>query len=108
MPQPLPHADVVMVPVEAVAVPAALARRRIDPEGVAALTRSIGEHGLLQPVLVRPLSDGRYELLAGLRRLRAVQAGFDDRLPLTRRGEGPRDGGAARARAFMALTSAKT
>ncbi|HYH39816.1 MAG TPA: ParB/RepB/Spo0J family partition protein [Azospirillum sp.] len=74
MSQPVPLSDVVMVPVAAIALPDSLARRRIDPEGLDALIRSIGEHGLLQPVLVRPLPDGRYELLAGLRRLRAVQA----------------------------------
>ncbi|WP_431857455.1 ParB/RepB/Spo0J family partition protein [Azospirillum sp.] len=74
MPQPVSLSDAVMLPVAAIALPDTLARRRIDPEGVDALVRSIGEHGLLQPVLVRPLPDGRYELLAGLRRLRAVQA----------------------------------
>lgn len=74
VPLSAPLSDLVMVPVAAIALPDALARRRIDPEGVDALVRSIGEHGLLQPVLVRPLPDGRYELLAGLRRLRAVQA----------------------------------
>jgi ParB family chromosome partitioning protein len=48
-------------------------RRRFDPEALAALTDSIRRHGLLQPVVVRPLADG-YELIAGERRLRASEA----------------------------------
>ncbi|MDG2308114.1 MAG: ParB/RepB/Spo0J family partition protein [Candidatus Binatia bacterium] len=35
------------------------------------LSASIAEHGVLQPILVRPLPEGRYQLIAGERRLRA-------------------------------------
>jgi ParB family transcriptional regulator, chromosome partitioning protein len=48
-------------------------RRRFDEHALAALAASLGERGVLQPVLVRPLAGGRYELVAGERRWRAAQ-----------------------------------
>jgi ParB family chromosome partitioning protein len=48
-------------------------RRHFDEVELRELAGSLGECGLLQPVLVRPLQDGRYELLAGERRWRAAQ-----------------------------------
>jgi ParB family transcriptional regulator, chromosome partitioning protein len=47
-------------------------RRRFDEDGLAALAESIKERGVLQPVLVRPLPAGNYELIAGERRWRAA------------------------------------
>src|SRR5919197_1161947 len=53
-------------------------RQRFDEEGLVALADSLRERGVLQPVLVRPLPGGTYELIAGERRWRAAQlAGFD-------------------------------
>lgn len=53
-------------------------RTVFDEEALAELTFSIKEIGLLQPVVVRLRSDGRYELVAGERRLRASkEAGLD-------------------------------
>ncbi|MGH2869078.1 MAG: ParB/RepB/Spo0J family partition protein [Solirubrobacteraceae bacterium] len=48
-------------------------RKRFDETALAALTDSIAERGVLQPVIVRPLSAGRFELVAGERRWRAAQ-----------------------------------
>ena len=45
-----------------------------DPAALADLTASIREHGVLQPILVRPLERGHYEIVAGERRWRAVTA----------------------------------
>ena len=45
-----------------------------DPAALEDLTASIREHGVLQPILVRPLERGRYEIVAGERRWRAVTA----------------------------------
>jgi ParB/RepB/Spo0J family partition protein len=42
-----------------------------DPEALKELSSSIKEHGVLQPILVRPLGDNRYQLVAGERRWRA-------------------------------------
>lgn len=45
-----------------------------DPAALDDLTASIREHGVLQPILVRPLERGHYEIVAGERRWRAVTA----------------------------------
>jgi ParB family chromosome partitioning protein len=45
-----------------------------DPGALSDLTASIREHGVLQPILVRPLDRGHYEIVAGERRWRAVTA----------------------------------
>jgi ParB family chromosome partitioning protein len=47
-------------------------RRRFDEDALVALAASITERGVLQPVLVRPLPAGNYELIAGERRWRAA------------------------------------
>ena len=50
-----------------------------DEEALAELVRSLREVGLLQPVVVRPLGEDRYELIMGERRWRAAQeAGLHD------------------------------
>ena len=48
-------------------------RTHFDEEALASLTASIAELGVLQPVLVRPATDGQYELIAGERRWRAAK-----------------------------------
>jgi len=48
-------------------------REHFDEEALVALTDSIRELGVLQPVLVRPVGDDRYELIAGERRWRAAK-----------------------------------
>jgi ParB family chromosome partitioning protein len=56
-------------------------RARFDAAGIDALAGSIGSVGLLQPLIVRPIDDGRYELVAGERRWRAAQKAGIDRVP---------------------------
>ena len=48
-------------------------RTRMDKESLAELAESIKAQGVMQPVLVRPVSAGRYEIIAGERRWRAAQ-----------------------------------
>jgi ParB family transcriptional regulator, chromosome partitioning protein len=60
-------------PVEAIEPNARQPRLRFDDEALADLAASIKEFGILQPLVVRPISDGRYELIAGERRLRAAK-----------------------------------
>jgi ParB family transcriptional regulator, chromosome partitioning protein len=62
------------VPVNAVAPNPKQPRTRFDDETIAALAASIREVGILQPLVVRRAGDGRYELIAGERRLRAAKA----------------------------------
>jgi ParB family transcriptional regulator, chromosome partitioning protein len=49
-------------------------RLAFDEETLAELAASIKEHGVLQPILVRPLEDGEFQLIAGERRWRASKA----------------------------------
>ena len=46
-------------------------RKQFDEEALAELSDSIAQHGVLQPLLVRPMPDGGYQLVAGERRWRA-------------------------------------
>src|SRR4051794_22393614 len=48
-------------------------RTRFDPASIASLAASIADAGMVQPLIVRPLGDGRYELIAGERRWRAAR-----------------------------------
>jgi ParB family transcriptional regulator, chromosome partitioning protein len=56
-------------------------RRHFDEEALSALAGSLSERGVLQPVLVRPMPDGRYELVAGERRWRAAQVAGLSEIP---------------------------
>jgi len=48
-------------------------RRDFDPEAMEALAESIREYGLIQPITVRPLDRGYYQIIAGERRWRAAR-----------------------------------
>jgi ParB family chromosome partitioning protein len=56
-------------------------RGSFDANALDALAGSIASAGLLQPLIVRPLEEGRYELVAGERRWRAAQKAGLDRVP---------------------------
>ena len=54
-------------------------RRDFNPESLQELADSIAAQGVVQPIVVRPLEGGRYEIIAGERRWRAAQqAGLSD------------------------------
>ncbi|MDA3038438.1 MAG: ParB/RepB/Spo0J family partition protein, partial [Actinomycetota bacterium] len=63
----------VEIPLSAISPSAQQPRVRFDEEALVTLTDSIRELGVLQPILVRPAADGRYELIAGERRWRAAR-----------------------------------
>jgi ParB family chromosome partitioning protein len=54
-------------------VPRPQPRRRFEEASLQALAESIRAHGVLEPLLVRPLEGGKYEIVAGERRYRAAQ-----------------------------------
>jgi ParB family chromosome partitioning protein len=56
-------------------------RKEFSAEKLAELSASITARGLIQPVIVRPLGDGRYELIAGERRWRAAGLAGLTRIP---------------------------
>jgi len=62
-----------VLPLEAILPNPSQPRRHFDEVALQALAGSLQEKGVLQPVLVRPLKDGMYQLVAGERRWRAAK-----------------------------------
>lgn len=58
-------------------------RREFDEEALAELADSIGRHGLIQPIAVRPLDTGFYQIIAGERRWRASRMAGLSEVPVT-------------------------
>ena len=56
-------------------------RKRFESESTHALADSIRAQGVIQPVLVRPLTGGGYELIAGERRWRAAREAGEETVP---------------------------
>jgi ParB family chromosome partitioning protein len=83
-----PEEELRELPIELIVANPNQPRRRFDEDALNALAGSLGERGLLQPVLVRPKPGGTYELVAGERRWRAARiAGLTEIPALVR----PRD-----------------
>ena len=59
------------MPLDQIVLPPNQPRRYFDPEALKQLTESIKQHGILQPLLVRPIGGGKYEVVAGERRYRS-------------------------------------
>lgn len=57
-------------------------RKTFDEKAIEELSNSIKEHGLLQPILVRPLVNGAYQIIAGERRWRACRMAELDTVPV--------------------------
>lgn len=49
-------------------------RRYFDEDSLKQLARNIEQDGLIEPIIVRPAKKGRFELIAGQRRLLAIQS----------------------------------
>ncbi len=73
------------VPIDQITLPAKQPRRYFDPAKMAHLIESVREHGILEPLIVRPIAPNQYELLAGERRLRAAQALNLNQVPISSR-----------------------
>ena len=69
------------LPIELISPSPKQPRRRFDQESLEALAGSLGERGVLQPVLVRPKPGGTYELVAGERRWRAARIAGLESIP---------------------------
>jgi ParB family chromosome partitioning protein len=57
-------------------------RTRFDDTQLSELAESISKHGIMQPILVRALPSGRYEIVAGERRWRAAKLAGLQRVPV--------------------------
>lgn len=73
--------NLLQLPLDAIVANPNQPRRAFDEAGIAELATSVGELGILQPLLVRDLGGGTYELIAGERRLRAAHAAGLDAVP---------------------------
>ena len=56
-------------------------RKKFDPDALADLADSIREHGIIQPLTVRKLQSGYYQIIAGERRWRAARMAGLDQVP---------------------------
>ena len=61
------------IPITEIVLPSSQPRRYFDAETLSQLSASISQFGVLEPLLVRPIDNNSYELVAGERRLRASQ-----------------------------------
>lgn len=61
------------LPITQIVLPSQQPRRYFEPTAIQELAGSIKELGILQPLLVRPIKGGKYELVAGERRYRAAK-----------------------------------
>src|SRR5579875_4154924 len=69
------------IPVELISANPHQPRRQFDEESLVALADSIRARGVIQPVLVRQVAGGRYEMVAGERRWRAAQIAELETIP---------------------------
>lgn len=69
----LPSSGAHSISISQINLPKQQPRRYFDPQKLAELAASIAEHGILEPLLVRPIDHSSYELVAGERRYRAAQ-----------------------------------
>ncbi len=70
-----------VVPIERIEPNPQNPRMAFNEEALDEMAASIREHGVLQPVLVRPLDDGRFQLIAGERRWRASKIAGQETIP---------------------------
>ena len=76
-----PESELREIPVELIAPNPRQPRRDFDEGALVQLADSLRERGVLQPVLLRPVPGGTYELIAGERRWRAAQLAEFDTVP---------------------------
>jgi ParB family chromosome partitioning protein len=75
------EAELREIPVDLIAPNPRQPRREFDESSLLALADSLRERGVLQPVLLRPVPGGTYELIAGERRWRAAQLAEFETVP---------------------------
>ena len=73
--------SVLQLPVSQVEAGVCQPRRNFDDEALAELAESIRLHGILQPLLVRRLASGYYQIIAGERRWRAARIAGLEKVP---------------------------
>ncbi|WP_456432348.1 ParB/RepB/Spo0J family partition protein [Thermosulfuriphilus sp.] len=79
---PQPQENYFLCPLEAIRPNPYQPRKRLDEKALEGLAASIRQKGLIQPLVVREISPGAYELIAGERRWRAAQLAGLERVPV--------------------------
>ena len=79
--QPTRSVGVRIIPLDRIEPNPQQPRLAFNEESLQELSASVKEHGILQPILVRPLDGGRYQLIAGERRWRASKLAGLDTIP---------------------------
>jgi len=78
LPEPSATSELLEVPIDSISPNPDQPRRRFDATSISELAGSVREAGVIQPLIVRSLPAGSYELIAGERRWRAArEAGLD-------------------------------
>jgi ParB family transcriptional regulator, chromosome partitioning protein len=83
-----------LLSLDALRLPKSQPRRYFDPRAMNELVASVQRHGILQPLLVRPLGEertGKYEIVAGERRYRAAREATLAKVPVVVRTMGDED-----------------
>lgn len=70
-----------IVPLEELSASSVQPRTRFDADKIKELAESISLHGILQPIIVRKMNDGKFEIVAGERRYRAAKLAKLSRVP---------------------------
>ncbi len=71
-----------LVTLKEILLPESQSRRFFEPQAMADLTKSVQKKGILSPLLVRPIANNKYELVAGERRLRAAKEAGLEQVPV--------------------------
>jgi ParB family chromosome partitioning protein len=81
--EPRDHGELKNVPLGKIDSDPSQPRRDFDPESLQALATSIAEHGVLQPIVLKPATGNpdRYQIIAGERRFRASKMAGRDTIP---------------------------
>lgn len=77
------EAQVMEAPIDSITPNSRQPRRHFDEESLEELADSIRVHGILSPIIVRPVSDGKYEIIAGERRWRASKLAGLKNVPIS-------------------------
>lgn len=72
-----------LLSIGSIKLPSSQPRRYFDPQALQSLVESIKVEGILQPLLVRPIGNNKYELIAGERRYRAAKEVGLSEVPVT-------------------------
>jgi ParB family chromosome partitioning protein len=79
---PARHGGLSVLPVDLIQRGRFQPRRDFNPESLQELADSIAAQGVVQPIVVRPIDNERYEIIAGERRWRAAQQAGLDEIPV--------------------------